>query len=115
MSTKRTVRKVKHRSGQVNITKGKVRLKSKPSKKQVIAAARQLNRTKTRRYIVYGVGSLLLMQLVKYIVYNFIYIGTETPGGIAFLIIIYLQTGLMIASLGFFVAAALAYLRSLRD
>lgn len=113
--SRKTARKVRRRNNQVNLTKGKAKIKSKPSRQQMVAAARQLNRTKTRRYIVYGVGCILFMQLVKYFVYNFIYVGQETPGGIAFLIIIYLQTGLMVASLGFFAAAAIAYLRSLRD
>lgn len=114
MSKKRT-RRVKRRSEGVNLTKGKARLKSKPSKQQMVAAARQLNRTKTRRYIIYGFGCLVLMQLVKFIVYNYIYVGSETPGGMAFLVVIYLQTGLMIGSLGFFAASAIAYLRSLKD
>ena len=100
MSKKRT-RRVKRRSEGVNLTKGKARLKS--------------NRTKTRRYIIYGFGCLVLMQLVKFIVYNYIYVGSETPGGMAFLVVIYLQTGLMIGSLGFFAASAIAYLRSLKD
>lgn len=113
--SKKTTRRVNRRTGSVNLSRGKARIKSKPSKQQVVAAARRLNRTKTRRYILYGLGCLVLMQLVKYIVYNFIYVGSETPGGMAFLIIIYLQTGLMIGSLGFFAAAAIAYLRSLND
>lgn len=81
---RKPTRKVKRRTGQVNLTKGKARIKSGPSKQQLKAAARQLNRTKTRRYILYGIGCIILMQLVKYIVYNFIYVGDETPGGIAF-------------------------------
>jgi hypothetical protein len=108
-------RKVKRRNGQVNLTKGKVRITPKPSKQQLVAAARQLNRTKTRRYILYSVGCIILMQLVKYIVYNFIYVGDTTPGGITFLVVIYLQTGLMLVSIGLLVAAAVAYLRSLGD
>lgn len=113
--SRKSARKVKRRTNQVNLTKGKARIKSGPSKQQLAAAARQLNRTKTRRYILYGVGCIILMQLVKYIVYNFIYVGDETPGGIAFLVVIYLQTGLMLGSIGLFAAAAIAYLRSLRD
>jgi len=55
------------------------------------------------------------MQLVRYVIYNFIYVGSETPSGIVFTGIIYLPTGLMVGSLGFLVAASITYLNSLRD
>jgi len=55
------------------------------------------------------------MQFVRFIIYEFIYVGSQTPSGIAFTLIIYVQTGLMLASLGFLVAASIAYLNSLRD
>lgn len=116
MSSIKKGRKVKRRSGQVNLSKGKAKSTSKkPSKQAVLAAAKRLNRTKTRRYIVYAVGIFILMQLIRFVIYNFIYVGENTPGGFAFLVIIYAQTGLMFAGLGFLVAASITYLRSLRD
>jgi hypothetical protein len=116
MSTIKKSRKVKRRSGQVNLSRGRARISSKkPSKQAMLAAAKRLNRTKTRRYIVYAVGIFILMQIIRYIIYNFIYVGDKTPGGFAFLVIIYTQTGLMFIGLGFLVAASITYLRSLRD
>lgn len=111
MSTK--TRKVRHRSS-VSLAKGKLK-KTRPSREAVLAAARRLNRTRTRRFIIYAVICILSMQLVRYFIYNFIYVGTQTPSGLAFTLIIYLQTGLMVASLGFLVAASITYLNSLRD
>lgn len=111
MSTK--TRKVRRRSSAA-FNRGKLK-KSRPSKEVVLAAARRLNRTRTRRFIIYAVICILSMQLVRYFIYNFIYVGTETPSGFAFTAIIYLQTGLMVASLGFLVAASITYLNSLRD
>lgn len=113
--SKKTVRKVKKRNNQINITKGKVPSANRPTKQTMVGMARQINRTKTRRYMLCGVGCLISMQLVKFVAYDFIYVGNETPGGMVFLIFIYLQTGLMLGSLGFFVASALAYLRSLKS
>ena len=112
MSTKG--RKVKHRTSKVNLTKGKVR-RTRPSKEAILAATRRLNRTRTRRFIVYAIICIVSMQLIRYVMYNFIYVGSETPSGIAFTGIIYLQTGLMVGSLGFLVAASITYLNSLRD
>jgi hypothetical protein len=112
MSTK--TRKVKRRNGKVNLTKGKVR-RSRPSKEAILAATRKLNRTRTRRFIVYAIICIISMQVIRYVLYNFIYVGSTTPTGLAFTIIIYVQTGLMLASLGFIVAASIAYLNSLRD
>lgn len=107
-------RKVKRRSGSTGLSKAGYK-RNKPSKEAVLAAARKLNKTRTRRFVLYAVLSILAMQLVRYIIYNFIYVGSETPSGIVFTGIIYLQTGLMVASLGFLVAASITYLNSLRD
>lgn len=111
MSTK--ARKVRQRSGQIDLSKGKVR-RSRPSKAALLEAARKLNRTRTRRYIVYAVLCVLMMQFVRFVIYEFIYVGSETPTGAVFTLIIYIQTGLMLASLGFLAAASIAYLNSLR-
>jgi hypothetical protein len=54
------------------------------------------------------------MQLIRFFVYKFIYVGTETPSDNAFLIIIYAQTGLMFGSIGFLAAAAVSYLRGIK-
>ena len=107
-------RKVRKRSGQVNLSKGRVKTK-KVSKAALIATAKRLNRTRTRRFIVYAILCILAMQLIRYVIYNFIYVGSETPSGVVFTGIIYLQTGLMVASLGFLAAASITYLNSLRD
>lgn len=112
MSTKG--RKVKRRNAKVNLTKGKVG-RNRPSKESILAATRRLNRTRTRRFIVYAIICIVSMQLIRYVIYNFIYVGSETPSGIVFTGIIYLQTGLMVGSLGFLVAASITYLNSLRD
>jgi len=112
MSTK--TRNVKRRRGNVNLSKGKVK-RTKVSKQALVEAARRLNRTRTRRFIVYSVLCVVFMQLIRYIIYNFIYVGPQTPSGAVFTGIIYLQTGLMVASLGFLAAASITYLNSLRD
>lgn len=112
MSTK--TRKVNRRSGKLNLTKGKIK-RSRPSKEAILAATRKLNRTRTRRFIVYAIICIVAMQLIRYVLYNFIYVGSETPSGFVFTVIIYVQTGLMLGSLGFLVAASVTYLNSLRD
>lgn len=106
-------RKVKYRRGDINIAKGSVSRK-KPNKTAILAAARKLNRTRTRKYIMYSILCIVMMQVVRFVVYEFIYAGSETPSGAVFTIIIYVQTGFMLACLGFLVASSVAYLNSLR-
>lgn len=113
MSTKG--RKVKYRAAGANIDRASTKRSRRQSKDAVLVAARRLNKTRTRRLIIYSIGCLLLMQLIRYIIYSFIYVGSETPSGTAFTVIIYLQTGLMVMSLGLLVAASITYLNSLRD
>ncbi len=108
-------RKVKRRAGQLNITKGKAPLRVRPSKQMVLSATRKIKKTRTRRFIAYALVCIVLMQVVRYVLYTYIYIGSDTPDGIAFIIIIYVQTGLMLASLGLLSAAAISYLNNLSD
>jgi hypothetical protein len=108
---KKSTRRVKRRNNQINVNKQVVKVKSPAATlKKVPAAAKK---TKTRRYLLYAVGCLLLMQVIKYVVYSFIFVGPDTPGGLPFLLVIYTQTGLMLAAVGFVVAASISYLRRL--
>ncbi len=108
---KTTTRNVR-REGNLRVNE---QLKSKTntvsaSLKQVPA---KVSKTKTRRYLLYALGCLVLMQIVKYVVYTFVYPGSETPSGFGFTLIIYTQIGLMLAALVLVIAASVSYLRKL--
>ncbi len=113
MSTIGTSRNVNRRNNHLKLTAGSNKLANRPSKAKLMVTARKLNRTKTRRFVLYGLGCVVLMQILRYLSNEVIFAGPTTPGGIGFLLFFYIQTGLMLAFLGFLIAAAITYLRSL--
>ena len=101
-------RNVKRQNSQLNVNRQiSSKSDSRATLKKVPAIA---NKTKTRRYLLYAFGCLVLMQLIKFVVYNYVFTGAETPSGLPFLIVIYTQLGLMIAALGFVITASISYL-----
>ena len=111
----KTSRKVKRRSTRVNLTTGQDRTSRKPSKKQVSEAIRRVNKTRTRRFLLYALACFALMQLIRFFSSEYIFSGPSTPGGFLFLVIIYVQFGLMFGFIGLCAAASVSYLRSLKD
>ena len=112
---KKTTRKVKRRSNSVNLSSGKTKYSKKPSKESVKIAAKKLSRTKTRQYLLFALGSFILMQIISYITTDSPLADLIPSGGFLFLIIIYSQFGLMLALVGFLMVASVTYLRSLND
>ena len=114
-SIKKNTRKVKRRTGKVDLSRGKAKLPKKPTKQTVKITAKKFSRTKTRQYLLFALGSFILMQVISYV-------ATDSPiadfipsGGFVFLIVIYAQFALMLALVGFLMAASVTYLRSLSD
>jgi hypothetical protein len=62
--------------------------------------------TKARKYLILGLCSFVLVQIIKYIANDIIWANVETPTGILFLFITYLQIGLLVFTFIFLVAAA---------
>lgn len=97
------------RGASLNINRqvGKSPVKPVATLKKVPVAARK---TKTRRYLLYAFGCLVAMQVIKFIVYTYVWPGSTSPEGLPFLLVIYLQIGLMLAAFAFVVAASISYL-----
>lgn len=108
---KTTTRNVR-REGNLQVNK---QLKTKRNKvsSNLKKVPSKVSKTKTRRYLLYAFGCLVLMQLIKFVVYTYIYPGSETPSGFGFTLIIYSQIGLMLAAILLVVAASISYLRQL--
>ncbi len=114
-SIKKNTRKVKRRSGKVNLSTGKAKMPSKPSKQSVKIAAKRVARTKTRQYVLFAVGAFILMQIISFVTTNTPLADLIPSGGFVFLLVIYIQYGLMLALVGFLMAASVTYLRTLND
>ena len=108
-------RKVKRRTNKVNLSAGKAKLPVKPTKQSVKIGAKKLARTKTRQYVLFALGSFILMQIISYITTDSPIADLIPSGGFVFLIVVYAQFGLMLALVGFLMAASVTYLRSLND
>lgn len=108
-------RKVKRRSQKVNLASGKAKLPSKPTKQTVKIAAKKVSRTKTRQYILFALAAFVLMQIISFITTDSPVADFIPSGGFLFLIVVYAQFGLMLALVGFLMAASVTYLRSLND
>ena len=97
------------------MTNGKTKRSKVPSSHNVKVTAQKLSRTRTRQYLLFALASFILMQIISYI-------STDSPvadiipsGGLVFLLVIYAQFGLMLALVGFLMAASVTYLRRLND
>ena len=69
--------------------------------------------TKARQYLIYAIGCFLAIQLIKFIMYSVVFTGESSPSGLVFLFIIWLQTGLLLATFVFFVMATIKTLTRL--
>jgi len=112
---KKSARKVKRRSKSINLSSGKTKYNKKPSKDTVKIAAKKISRTKTRQYVLFALGTFILMQIISYVTTDSLIADLIPSGGFVFLLVIYLQFGLMLALVGFLMAASVTYLRSLND
>ncbi len=77
--------------------------------KASIRSRERLNKiavTKARKYLILAVGSFVLTQIVKFIANNVLWSSGETPSGVLFLFVTYLQIGLLLFTFIFLVSAA---------
>jgi len=113
MSAIKKARVVKKRTNQIKLTSGTSKTITRPTKAKLVATARRINRTRTRRFVLYALGCIVLMQVLRFLSNEVIFAGPTTPGGIGFLLFFYLQTGLMVVIMLLLIAASITYLRSL--
>ncbi len=73
----------------------------------------RLSMSRAKKYLLYMLASFVLAQVVKFLIYNVLFRGESTPGGVWFLLVIYLQTGLLILTFVFFVLAVFNTLKRL--
>lgn len=80
---------------------------SKAKKAQIRSSQRagKLAITKARRYLLYAIGCFLAIQLIKFVMYSIVFTGESSPSGLIFLFVIWLQTGLLVATFVFVVMA----------
>lgn len=77
--------------------------------KASIRAKERLNRlaiTKARKYLLIALACFVLVQIIKYLANNVFWSSSQTPSGVLFLFITYLQMGLLLFTFLFLVAAA---------
>ena len=113
MSSIKKSRNVKKRTNQLKLTSGTSKTITRPTKAKLVAAAQHLNRTRTRRFVLYALGCVVLKQVLRYLSNEVIFAGPTTPGGIGFLLFFYVQTGLTVIIMLLLIAASITYLRSL--
>lgn len=69
--------------------------------------------SQAKRYLIYALLAYLGSELVKFLIYSVFFRSESTPSGILFLLVIYLQTGLLIMTFVFFVMAVYKTLKRL--
>lgn len=84
----------------------KARLRSQQRAKKLVV-------TQAKRYLIYSVGCFLSSQAVKFILYTVLFRGDSSPTGFGFLLIVYIQTGLLLFTFIFFVLAVFKGLQRL--
>lgn len=75
--------------------------------------ASRLAMTKARQYLLYALGCFLAIQLIKFVMYSVVFTGESSPSGLVFLFVIWLQTGLLLATFVFVVMATIKALSRL--
>ncbi len=95
-------------------------IQSSPRSSRVVKAKirsrerfQKLAMSQAKKYIVYSLLSFLAAQMIKFLLYSVLFTGDSTPTGLAFLIVVYLQTGLLMLTFVFFVLAVLKSLQRL--
>lgn len=82
--------------------------------KASIRSRERLNRlaiTKARKYFLFAIATFVFAQIVKYLANSVLWPSSETPTGILFLFITYLQIGLLVFTFIFMVVAAFQALK----
>lgn len=92
------------RSGYSRSQKAKLRSKQ---------LAQRLTVTQAKKYILYAVICFFSSQVIKFLLYSVLFTGDSSPTGIVFLIIVYIQTGLLLFTFVFFVLAIFKALQRL--
>ena len=75
--------------------------------------AQRLALSQAKRYLLYALGCFLGVQLIKFLLYSVLYRGEASPTGFVFLLVVYLQTGLLLMTFVFVVMAAFKTLQRL--
>jgi hypothetical protein len=82
--------------------------------KASIRRRERLNRlaiTKARKYLLFALACFIFVQIIKYFANSVLWPSTETPTGILFLFVTYLQIGLLLFTFIFIVSAAFQALK----
>jgi hypothetical protein len=91
-------------SGYSRAQKAKIRSKQR---------AQKLALTQAKKYLIYAVVCFILVQIVKFVMYGILFTGDNSPTGFGFLLVAYLQTGLLLLTFVFFVLAIFKTLQRL--
>lgn len=75
--------------------------------------ASRLAMTKARQYLLYALGCFFAIQVIKFVMYSVVFTGESSPSGLVFLFVIWLQTGLLLATFVFVVMATIKALSRL--
>ncbi|MBA3679017.1 hypothetical protein H0W80_02410 [Candidatus Saccharibacteria bacterium] len=103
---KNTQRKVTYRTdAKIAPAKQSGYTKKQKAKLRYQQRAQKIALTQSKRYLIYALGCFLIAQTIKFVFYSIIFRGEATPGGIWFLFVIYLQTGLLLMTFIFFILA----------
>lgn len=87
--------------------------KAKKARIRSLQRANKLAMSKARQYLIYAIGCFISIQLIKFIMYSIVFTGDSSPSGLVFLFIIWLQTGLLVATFVFIVMATIKALSRL--
>jgi len=103
---KKSQRTVTYRAGaKLAPVKQSGNTKTQKTKLRYQQRAQKIALTQAKRYLIYALSCFLLVQIIKFVFYSIIFKGDATPGGIWFLFVIYLQTGLLLMTFIFFILA----------
>lgn len=75
--------------------------------------ANKLALTKAKRYLIYALACYVLIQIIKYITYNVAFRGETSLEGFGFLLVAYVQTGLLLLTFIFIILAVFKTLQRL--
>ncbi len=75
--------------------------------------AQRLALSQAKKYLLYALGCFLAVQAIKFVMYSILFTGESSPEGFAFLMVAYLQTGLLLLTFIFLVLAIFKTLQRL--
>ncbi len=110
---KSSPRKVKKSDYKISIKGSSGYTKTKKAKLRSRQLAQKLTVTQAKKYLLYALLCFLSAQLIKFILYSVLFTGDTSPSGIIFLLIVYLQIGLLLFTFVFIVLAIFKALQRL--